>query len=168
VAGDRVLRTIKLQNNRVVLIDGKASCECCSCCNRFDIDFFLYGPDPTDVEFLKLVAPNPDTPPQEDWMRDIQPSCARWVCAKVRDSKVIETKQYGGPTTNNLDLTKVLWTHIPVPKESGCYIYRFDFYGWIERIRIKRSRRRSVTRREWRESSDTYYKIYKEVYKTTN
>lgn len=156
--------TIKLNNGRVILYDGKVSCRCCSCCEKYDIDFFLYGPDIVSETLLATIRPNPDTPPQPEWTRDIRPSCARWVCANVINGVVSDTEQYGGPTTRNLDLTKLLWSYIPVPSGSGCHIYRFDFYGWVERLRKPKTR---STERVWRQSSDTYFKIYKEVYITT-
>jgi hypothetical protein len=62
------------------------------------------------------------------------PACLRWVCACFSGSNglsdLVESKQIGGPTVNNLDLTGIVWNYAPIPTGAGCYIYEFEFYGW--------------------------------------
>lgn len=61
-------------------------------------------------------------------------SCLRFLCRCVRsDGSVVCSKEYGGPTVNELDLTELFLDHFGPEPEPGCYIYEAQFFGWQRR-----------------------------------
>jgi hypothetical protein len=96
-------------------------------CDTLSVSYLLHTP-PTSTVFIKDVTPSPDGPPQEGYER--RKACFRWVCACVGSAqKVISIQQYGD-TASGLDLTTLIWQNTPIPSVPGCYIYRFEFFGW--------------------------------------
>lgn len=58
-------------------------------------------------------------------------ACLRFLCRCVRsDGSVVCSKEYGGPTVNELDLTELFIGHFGPEPEPGCYIYEAQFFGW--------------------------------------
>lgn len=89
-------------------------------------------------------------------------SCIRWACrcVAVNETEVIEIyrEEYGGVTTNGLDIITTL--AIPLmgaETETGCYLYMAFFEGWQER---KRKEQPEGYARGW-VSKDDCYVIYR-------
>lgn len=58
-------------------------------------------------------------------------ACLRFLCRCVRsDGSVVCSKEYGGPTANELDLTELFLDHFGPEPGPGCYIYEAQFFGW--------------------------------------
>jgi hypothetical protein len=142
-------------NKKIILKDGKVSCECCGYCNLLDIDILLYEaqfsnnnyPNPISLSsglLITLVGSGgacddsdypPDPAPEQGryWYRVT--ACWRFLCRHVTVNGgqiASETNfTFGGPTTTG----KNLWTQIARPifgdeTESGSYLYSVSFKGW--------------------------------------
>jgi hypothetical protein len=82
------------------------------------------------------ITPSPDIAPSQGFVR--HPACLRWLCVCITGSQnalptIVSATQYGGATTNNLNLSGQLWNWVAPPSSDGCYIYGFEFYGWQNR-----------------------------------
>jgi hypothetical protein len=102
-------------------------------CDGFNVDTLKNN---FNKVLLNSIEPSPDTPPGPGFTR--QHACIRWLCTCVSINQngpptIISSRQYGGPTTNNLNLSGIIWNVVPPPTSGGCYIYEFHFYGWQTR-----------------------------------
>jgi hypothetical protein len=153
------MATIKLQNDKVILKDGKVSCSCCGYCKYFDIENLLNifgsrgqagfggsailagidvgeGYQLEGQDFGVIGFENqPDPPVVGDFKVIPKDACLRFLCREVIvDGGIItsETNTYiGGPTTTGKDL----WEDICFPlfgdeSQSGTYLYIVKFFGW--------------------------------------
>lgn len=179
------MATIKTQGGKVLLKDGKVSCECCCFCSNYDLDFLLYGVGSGGLKFEDylglLQEESGDVAAWEalrpDGRYSKREACLRWLCRKtvLRDGEPVTISQsFGGPTVNNRDLNDLLIESLDErdglagllsggaslrfpPEEYGrCYLYGFEFYGW------RRSRRKGPQGwpSDW-VGSDVFYDIYR-------
>jgi hypothetical protein len=140
----------------VVLKNGKVSCGCCGCCNLLSFESFKLSEAPENCRFYLVGYASYEQPEIESpeigygWRRDggrrKGGSCFRGVCISALNGEVINSEVYGGPTTNNLDLIDLVMTNFGGRIQTGCYVSRIEFYGWMEKIDGER---------RWRASSDT-------------
>lgn len=62
---------------------------------------------------------------------EIMPACLRWLCRCVdSEGDVVCSQTYGGPTTNNRDLTELFLDAFGAETEPGCYVYTVEFFAW--------------------------------------
>ena len=172
------MATIKLQDGKVVLKDGKASCACCGeCCSLFNCESLLeywkgnghpIGYKPFLWEYLITKRPDPDDPPNPDWERDHgintgdKGSCIRFVCIKSvfsdQGGSELTSESYCGPSCTNLDLFNTIVSNVDgaIFEQTACFIFAIIFYGWVEEDIGEDGKRR----RRFKQCSDTAFAIH--------
>jgi hypothetical protein len=151
------MATVKRKpSGKIVLKNGKVSCGCCGCCNLLNYESFKLLEPPENcifhgVGWAEYEQPEIESPEigygwRRDGVRRKGGSCFRGVCISASNGEVINSEVYGGPTTNNLDLIDLVMSNFESRIQTGCYVARIEFYGWIKKIAGKR---------KWRASSDT-------------
>jgi hypothetical protein len=123
----------------------------------------------TSANAVVVVAPDPDTPPAENWIREnaSKGSCHALIVVDVLHNPNTGNSRknftiYGGPTTTGKDVRKLLLdnTDPAVWQQTRTLVFSISFYGWyLATFHENYIENKKIEGREWIAPSDTKFKI---------